>query len=243
MQRFHITRRLTGTALSRRLATLQETIVLGHRNATKKNDRWLLHVKAVGDALREAKRRLGHRTKWSRWRNKLIDEIHDAGMPFSVRTAQVYALVAGKWEEPLVMQMRASGNVTSISAFVKVLQLSKNAERRKALHAERAQADPKETKLHELQEEAVKNFRNSLKALKKDALSELCNNWYLIWPECARIAQHLAAFGWWRPNLALEHYLEDGTLPNSWDDDEEKVAINEDWERLVGLRPKVSQHP
>lgn len=233
MQEFRKTRRLTGESLRRRLTTLEETILVGHKFATKNNNRWLLHVKAVGDALLEARWRLGRRSKWAKWRNALIHDFLDHGIRFSVRTAQQYAWIANKWDDPLVQELRSSGNVTSINAFVKVVQLGKSAQRRAALRTKCTQAHPQQMKLCALRQDAEKQFRKSIAGLKQATLSELNQHWYFIWPECVNAANRLAAFGWWRPNLALEHYLDDGDLPYEFGSDDDVEDSRDPEEQIM----------
>jgi hypothetical protein len=71
--------------------------------------------RAAGQCLRAAKKITGHRTKWTKWRNK-----HFNG---SNRTAQIYMQVSRNWNHPRIEQARATGIVIdSIEGFLRILR-------------------------------------------------------------------------------------------------------------------------
>ncbi len=92
-----IGKKLTGPVLTRRLAKLAETASTHHQQADQMHrvawQGWLEHSRQAGEALLEAQRRLGHRSKWSKWRK--------ANFKASKETACDYARVAREWENPI----------------------------------------------------------------------------------------------------------------------------------------------
>ena len=66
--------RIVGMDLAVRLEELART---AHREHVAVLNGWrdvLEHARAAGEALDEAKRRLGHRSKWGRWQRKVAEK-------------------------------------------------------------------------------------------------------------------------------------------------------------------------
>jgi DNA-binding transcriptional MerR regulator len=110
-----IGRKLTGVALGSRLKTLADEANKHHAEVQARWKGLLDHAQLAGEALIEAKRRLGHRTKWSKWRRD-----HFEG---SKETACHYMRVARHWDDPRIQQAKASGmTIDSINKFLQVLR-------------------------------------------------------------------------------------------------------------------------
>lgn len=113
--------KLTGPALDRRLKKLATTANKGYQEAEASHRTintawglWLEHAKEAGEALLEAKRRLGHKLKWSRWRND--------NFKGSKETSCQYMRVAREWENPVIVVAREAGLINSINTFNKLLR-------------------------------------------------------------------------------------------------------------------------
>lgn len=91
-----IGRKLKGPQLKQRLQTLAEEAINHHRQVKEGWQGWLEHARQVGEAFLEAKRRLGHRSKWSKWRYYTF--IKEGIM--SKETICVYMRIAREWEDP-----------------------------------------------------------------------------------------------------------------------------------------------
>lgn len=110
-----IGRKLTGVALVSRLNTLADSANKHHAKVQAHWKGLLDHARLAGEALIEAKRRLGHKTKWSKWRRD-----HFEG---SKETACNYMRVAREWNDPRIQQATASGvTIDSINKFLQVLR-------------------------------------------------------------------------------------------------------------------------
>ncbi len=110
-----IGKKLTGPALSKRLGELKMQANNHHR---KVNEHWrgmLDEARLAGEALLEAKRRLGHRAKWSKWRRE--------NFLASKGTAINYTTVARHWDDERIREARAAGiEINSINKFLQVLR-------------------------------------------------------------------------------------------------------------------------
>ena len=100
---------------------MTELASMVHEEHIKANAAWssaLEHARNAGVWLVEAKWRMGHRTKWGRWKRMLAKEYHIAE-----RTMSQYMQIARHWENPRVKAARAEGfTVDSISTFVQLLR-------------------------------------------------------------------------------------------------------------------------
>lgn len=114
-----IGKKLKNGELSARLHQLKEEITQHHWNAESAKRKWLNEVREVGERLIEVKRRLGHKTKWSNWRDR---ELINPGI-MSKETSVDYMLVAREWINPRIEAARANGvSIDSIKTFKKVLR-------------------------------------------------------------------------------------------------------------------------
>lgn len=105
----------TGDDKVKKLAELASQANESHAQVGTTFRDMLGHAKTAGEALNEAKRILGHRRKWSRWRA--------ANFTGSIRNARVYAQVARHWNHPDIKRARAAGlEPTSIQGFLNLLQ-------------------------------------------------------------------------------------------------------------------------
>lgn len=106
---------LKGSKLTVRLAHLASEANSHHRSVEEHWQGMLLHAKQAGEALIEAKRRLGHRTKWSKWRYHNF-----RGSP---ETSRVYVRIARDWQDPRIQEARFAGvKIESIKTFLSVLK-------------------------------------------------------------------------------------------------------------------------
>lgn len=105
-----IGRKLKDLKLCKRLAELKECANKHHVSYMRSSQTMLQHAKHAGEALIEAKRRLGHRRKWSRWRNANFDG--------SKETSCHYMRVAREWEQPEIVELRQNGQIKSINSFL-----------------------------------------------------------------------------------------------------------------------------
>jgi hypothetical protein len=71
----------------------------------------LEHARAAGAALQEAKERLGHRGKWSRWLR--------ANFSGSWRVSRQYRQIHRWWDHPRIVKAREAGQCNSIQQFLK----------------------------------------------------------------------------------------------------------------------------
>lgn len=105
---------LKGAALT---ARMNELATIANENALLAGDAqsaFLKYVYAVGEALVEAKRRKGHRTKWTKWLRANFCKSH--------RTATVYMRVFSKWNDPrMVEARRADQPVTSLRGVLSIM--------------------------------------------------------------------------------------------------------------------------
>ncbi len=110
--------KLHGSALTRRFANLAEVANKYHRICAENEQSALDCAKKVGDALTEAKRRCGHRKKWSKWRSDNF-----AG---SKETSCHYMRIAREWNNPKIREAMARGEIKSINQFLAVLRRKGN---------------------------------------------------------------------------------------------------------------------
>ena len=107
--------KLTGAALGSRLKTLADEANKHHSEVRAHWMGMLDHARQAGEALIEAKRRLGHKSKWSKWRRERFEG--------SKETACNYMRVAREWNDPRIQQARADGvAIDSINKFLKFLR-------------------------------------------------------------------------------------------------------------------------
>lgn len=112
-----IGRKLRGQDLAKRLDKLADMAGHHHSEVARHWTGWLDHAKEAGDALLEAKRRLGHRRKWSKWRNRNIINT------MSKETACNYMRIAREWDDARLVHARASGvKLDSIRSVLRVLR-------------------------------------------------------------------------------------------------------------------------
>lgn len=110
-----IGKKLKGSKLAERLAQLANEANTHHRLFQEQWRGMLLHAKQAGEALIEAKRRLGHRKKWSLWRQN--------NFKGSAEKARVYARIRREWDDPRIQQARSDGiEINSIKKFLAVLK-------------------------------------------------------------------------------------------------------------------------
>lgn len=113
--------RIVGKARVRELTKLADEANRHYHEAVAAWRRALEHARQAGAALLEAKRLLGHRRKWSRWRHANFDA--------SAETSRVYMRVARHWDHPRVEQARNQGiEVASINTFLKLIRGQKPAD-------------------------------------------------------------------------------------------------------------------
>jgi len=116
-----IGKKLAGDALAKHLNKLAETVTAEHRQAEEKWRGWINHARAAGEALIEAKRRLGHRTKWSEWRKRHFTI--DGVTTLSKETSCNYMRIAREWEDPRLREARANGiKLDSINKVLSILR-------------------------------------------------------------------------------------------------------------------------
>lgn len=106
---------LKGDSLKRRLGELKEAANSNHTKAASVLKKALDHARQAGEALCEAKKRLGGRGKWTRW---LRDNFEA-----SIETARVYMRVARTWDDERVAAARQGGMAPeSIATFLDVVK-------------------------------------------------------------------------------------------------------------------------
>ena len=113
-----IGKKLKGGELHEHLKELAITVEVYHTKAKANWRGWLDHARRAGDALLEAKRRLGHRTKWSKWRNRNFIESNIMSKSTSVN----YMKIARNWNDARLVEARQNGiKLDSIRAVLRVL--------------------------------------------------------------------------------------------------------------------------
>lgn len=121
-----IGKKLTGHALAQRLDELADMARSNDREffqttreLRRLECRAIEFARAAGDALLEAKRRMGHRSKWSKWR---YDELIKHGY-MSRETTYAYMKVAREWSNPAIQKRLAAGEpIRSIREFNRILK-------------------------------------------------------------------------------------------------------------------------
>ncbi len=112
-----IGKKLRGQDLAKRLDELADMAGHHHSEVARHWAGWLNHAKEAGGALLEAKRRLGHRKKWSKWRNRNIINT------MSKETSCNYMRIAREWDDARLVHARASGvKLDSIRSVLRVLR-------------------------------------------------------------------------------------------------------------------------
>lgn len=156
--------KLTGPKLTKRLEELAENANSHHQEAEEAWQGWLEHARQAGEALLEAKRRCGHRSKWAKWRYR--------NFCGSKETSCHYMRVAREWENPGIADARESGvTVDSINKFLKLL-------RGQPLKAKPKEKSPSEKKQAELREALRNEFALRIKELNVLELEILADrNW------------------------------------------------------------------
>lgn len=168
--------KLTGPALVRRLKELAETANKGYREAEAHHRTinaawglWLEHARTAGDALLEAKRRLGHRVKWSRWRNRNFDG--------SKETSCHYIRVAREWDNPVVVEAREAGLINSINAFNKLIRGQPLAAKKPQAKTERERGRLQNQILRLLAERLGKLDDTELHLLSRSNMRAVASMW------------------------------------------------------------------
>lgn len=109
---------MTGEELSERLKVLAIGIEIHNNAAAKFLAGWVNHAREAGNELLEAKRRLGHKTKWSKWRYR---NLIDPGI-MSKSTSLIYMKIACNWDDVRLVEARQKGvQLESIRAVLRVL--------------------------------------------------------------------------------------------------------------------------
>lgn len=113
-----------GQDLTRELTRLEAIICEAHTKAKqqeveirKHSANFLQYVKEAGDALWQVHRRLGGRTKWSRWRKTHLIDKHI----MSKNTTNDYMKVARNWPDKAIQEGMKRGEIRSIAAFKRAL--------------------------------------------------------------------------------------------------------------------------
>jgi hypothetical protein len=112
-----IGKKLKGEKLTERIEYLTAEITKHHRQATGAWRGFLQEAREAGEGLLEVKRRLGHRLKWSRWRQK---ELIKPGI-MSKETSVIYMRIAREWDTPQMQDAMVGGiKIDSINKFMQI---------------------------------------------------------------------------------------------------------------------------
>ena len=131
--------RLKGKKLDARMARLAGMIQEEHGQVKAAWAGALEHARNAGEWLVEAKWRQGHRSKWGKWKRRIMEK-HG----IAARTVTNYMYVARHWNDARIEEARAQGIVIdSINKFLKItrghhpqaLPKSTEAERERGNHA------------------------------------------------------------------------------------------------------------
>ncbi|KAA0141027.1 hypothetical protein FYZ48_07070 [Gimesia chilikensis] len=114
-----IGKKLKGQELKDRLEYLTAEITKHHWKALESWQGFLNEAKEAGEGLLRVKRRLGHRLKWSKWRQR---ELIEPGV-MSKETSLIYMRIAREWDSPQMLAARASGiKIDSINKFMEIVR-------------------------------------------------------------------------------------------------------------------------
>jgi len=109
---------LRGKKLKERLAYLREQIGVEHGNLLNSWRDTLQRAKLLGDYLREAKKRLGPRSKWGRWKRETASQYG-----VSPRVMSQWMQISKHWEDPRIIALCNKGaEITTIQGFLNVLR-------------------------------------------------------------------------------------------------------------------------
>jgi hypothetical protein len=156
--------RLIGPLLTVRLNKLSKSANSHHRQANEACQGMLEHARQAGEALLEARRRCGHRTKWIKWRRG-----HFKG---SKETSCHYMKVAREWENPAIVDAQEAGiPIDSINRFLKLL-------RGQPLTKKSKDKSPSDEQRDELRNALRREFAGKLQELSDLELETLADsNW------------------------------------------------------------------
>jgi hypothetical protein len=103
-----------GRAKARKLSELATTANNQHELAHQAGRTALDHAYKAGEALNEAYRINGRRSKWGKWRSR--------NFIGSDETARIYRRIYLNWDRPDVAELRTNSRETSIAAVLRILR-------------------------------------------------------------------------------------------------------------------------
>lgn len=153
---------LKGVELAEKLESLEIAANVNHRKARMYCNSFLEHARLAGEALLEAKRRLGHKIKWSKWRAE-----HFEG---SKRTSCDYMQIARYWDDERVVAAREAG--FEINSVAKVLRIIRGQERGPNNRKENLPICERRANLRKA---VMRQFRKKVASLSDSELTVLAN--------------------------------------------------------------------
>lgn len=153
---------------------LKDRVKHHHEKITIKSSSLLKHAYKCGKLLLEIKKRLGH-GEWQPWLKKNFND--------SYPTLSVYMRVAKNWKKPIIQQSLQNGLLTSIKAFLDVLNKD---------------TDPKDKLSDQDYQENInylcKIFKNHIKNMSHKEIAELTKKFDdYIWPRLYKKIKHYLA--------------------------------------------------
>lgn len=176
--------KLKGDYLWRRIGQLRTIIIENHGLAVELKKQaeqgwqgYLEKARLAGDALNEVKRRLGHRLKWSRWRqNNLIDK--DI---MSRSTTILYMHIARNWNDPKLEAARKEG--LPLDSIRKVRAILQGKQPRLSCSHQETSPEQEAPKKDVLRKYLATLVKGILKTLTYDELRILEYNVEELWEE------------------------------------------------------------
>jgi hypothetical protein len=160
-----------GEDRTRRLAELAETANTNHLQAEEHWKGFLNFAQQAGIALLHARKILGGRSKWSKWRAKNFQG--------SKEKCNQYIRVAKHWNDPRIIQARWEATINSVEGFLNVIR-----NRRDKKNGEQSLETPNKWKLEsqEFRDNLRKWFAESLLKLELKELEVFSESFYeLFW--------------------------------------------------------------